>query len=565
MGRFALNRGFSFQCALVGVLALMQLAGCARPRPQVASTAGGPYAQTKLPQVERLPADNSSVQLTSAQQTPSIIPNQPPSGDPMVRFAVAEQQKNRPDENLPVPLPATPPDSQSSANPARPDPLGAKTTDDPIGYPLTLGDAVDLAFRLQPRLRVYLESIRQAQGLSDIAFAPFLPTVGGGYSVGGFGINAGGIPVSAGGSGFNILPPGFAIPVGLDIHTNYELAELKMQWLICDFGRRMGRYNASKLAIDIHQLQADRAYQTVANETALAYYNVLRAQALLRVAQESVLRDEDERDVAQKFVKGGVIEREKLLRAEVKLAESQRLNDMSDEGVAVAFAALNLAIGQQFDTPIQVVEPADVPEFNWSLSDCLQTAINRRREFQVARRTVQVAQEGSKVARADFAPRVVGEGALFDLQQGNPTGHVDVALGFIKLEWAFFEGGKRVAERNIADSKVSEAMAQTQSIADTIAFQVNETYRRMSTARLGIQRARPAVEQAQENYRLVRARAEHGDATPSEITDAETALTRAQQNYLNSIYDYLSAIAKLDYATGASPVRSYMAPPRPNS
>ncbi len=556
MSQLAFNRVFSIRCALVCMLAAMQLAGCARSRPQVASHVGSPYDQAKPPVVERLPADTSAVQLASAQQPTSILPNQLPSGDAMVRFAVAEQQKHRQDENLPIPLPAAPPDSQSSTNSAPSGPLNATTADDPTGYPLTLGDAVGLAFQRQPRLRVYLESIRQAQGLSDVAFAPFLPTVGGGYSVGGFGINAGGIPVMAGGSGYNILPPGFAIPVGLDIHTNYELAELKMQWLICDFGRRMGRFNASKLAIDIHQLQADRAYQTVANETTLAYYNVLRAQALLRVAQESVLRDEDERDVAQKLAKGGVIEREKLLRAEVKLAETQRLKDLSDEGLAVAFAALNLAIGQQFDAPIQVVEPADIPEFNWSLPDCLQTAINRRREFQVARRTIQVAQEGTKVAKADFAPRVVGEGALFDLQQGNPTGHVDVALGFIKLEWAFFEGGKRVAERNIADSKVREAMAQTQSIADTIAFQVNETYRRMATARLGIQRARPAVEQSQENYRLVRARAEQGDATPSEITDAETALTRAQQNYLNSIYDYLSAIAKLDYATGASPVRS---------
>jgi outer membrane protein TolC len=87
----------------------------------------------------------------------------------------------------------------------------------------------------------------------------------------------------------------------------------------------------------------------------------------------------------------------------------------------------------------------------------------------------------------------------------------------------------------------------------------------MTTARLGIQRARPAVEQAQENYRLVRARAIQGDATPSEITDAETALTRAQQNYLNSIYDYLTAIAKLDYSMGVQPARTYAGPVQSNS
>ena len=458
----------------------------------------------------------------------------------------------QPSEPLPTPLPPTEPAETSAAEPSP-----TQLQEVPAGQFLTLPEAIALGFRRQPRLRVYLEGIQQAQGLSDVAFAPFLPSVGAGYSVGGYDLNVGGQPLQLGGQpGFTVLPPGFALPVGLNIHTNYELAELKMQWLICDFGRRMSRYNATKLFIEIRRLQTDRAYQTVANEIALAYYTVLRSQALLRVAEESVLRDEDERDVAQKLAKGGVIEREKVLRAEVKLAESRRLKDAAEEGVAVAHAALNLAIGQQFDAPVQVVEPPQIPDFNVSLSYCLQLAIAQRREFLVARRTIQVAQEGSKTARADFAPKIVGEGALFDLQQGTPSGHADIALGFIKLEWACFEGGKRVAEQRISDSKIREAMAQTQSIADTIAFQVNETYRRTTTARLGILRSRPAVEQAKENYRLVRALALQGDATPSEITDAETALTRAEQNYSNSVYDYLSAISKLDYAIGIPPNRT---------
>jgi starch phosphorylase len=43
----------------------------------------------------------------------------------------------------------------------------------------------------------------------------------------------------------------------------------------------------------------------------------------------------------------------------------------------------------------------------------------------------------------------------------------------------------------------------------------------------------PAVTQAEENYRLVRARAKLGDATSAEITDAESTLTHAQQGFRN--------------------------------
>src|SRR5262249_47771416 len=50
---------------------------------------------------------------------------------------------------------------------------GSGVTSEP-GQPLTLAEAIDTAFRQQPRLRVYLESIEQAWRGEDIAFAPFL-------------------------------------------------------------------------------------------------------------------------------------------------------------------------------------------------------------------------------------------------------------------------------------------------------------------------------------------------------------------------------------------------------
>ena len=73
------------------------------------------------------------------------------------------------------------------------------------------------------------------------------------------------------------------------------------------------------------------------------------------------------------------------------------------------------------------------------------------------------------------------------------------------------------------------------------------------------------MEQAREAYRLLRARAAKGDATPTEVTEAETALTRAEQDYLNSTYDYLSAFSRLNFAIGLPPVPPdappVMAPP----
>jgi outer membrane protein len=436
-------------------------------------------------------------------------------------------------------------------------------TDSPAAcQPLPLPEAIATAFRLQPRLRVFLETVQQARGTETIAAAPFYPAAVVGYSVGGFDLNAGGVNALVGSpAAFNFIPALGSVPIGFDVRTGYELAELKVAWLITDFGKRLGRYRQAELGVDIAQLQTDRAFQTVANEVEVAYYQVLRVRALQRIAREAVRRAEDDLEVAKKLARGGVVEREKVLRAEVQVAQTRRALDQTDAAVGVAVAALNLAIGFNVSCPTEIVPTSDIPEMNLSLCDCLQQAVDRRREFQVARRGVQVAQEGGRVARADFAPKIVAEGSLLDFQQSAPRAHADLALGLIKLEWGVFEGGKRVGELRISDSKVRSAVAQAESISDTIAFQVTEAYRLLVAARSGIDRSRPAVEQSEENYRLVVARARQGDATPSDVIDAETALTRAQQDHLNSIHDYLIAFSRLQFAMGVSPTPATLGGP----
>ncbi len=419
---------------------------------------------------------------------------------------------------------------------------------------LSLPSAIDLAFRMQPKLRVVLESIQQARAKEDIAFSAFLPLLTAGYSVGKFDENVGGPGTPVAGTPYTFLAPGGVLPVGLDVQPDYTLAEMKLQWLVCDFGRRMGHYNQAGLAADIAELQTERAYQTIANEVATAFYQVLRVRSLHRIATESVRRAADDVDVAEKLAKGGVIEREKLLRAKVALAQAQRLLDAAEEGEAIAVAALNLAIGLNASSSTEVVNTTDIPPFTMSLADCLQSAVNCRREFQVARKSVAVAQEGSRAARADFAPKIVAEGDLLRFDQTNAGGHAGLGVGFIKLDWGLFEGGRRVAELNEECSRIREAMAQTDSIADTIAFEVNQSYRQLITARKGIELSRPAVEQTLETYRLVVARARQGDATPAELTDAQAAVTRAQQDYFNAIYDYLTVLARLEYAMGTAPI-----------
>ncbi len=490
---------------------------------------------------------------------------------PAVAVQPGQATEARTDNARSTPLPPALVEPPRRVDPDRPSPPAMSLPSDSdeaaldaiaaTGKPLTLPEAIDLAFRSQPRLRAQVESVSQAQAQGQIVFSTFLPTVAAHYDTGVFSLGAGGIPVQVGRPlNFSFLPALGAVPIGLNLGTSFELAELKVQWLLLDFGRRLGLYEQARLAADIAELQTERAHQTVANEVAVAYYNVLRSQALRRTAQDALRRTEDELADARKREREGVIEREVVLRSEVQTAEYRQEFHAATEAEFVALAGLNLAIGLKCNQPLRVVDPTEIPPLAPSLADCLQAAVRQRREFYVVQRTVEVAVQGGRIARAQFAPKVVADGTLLDLQQQQLNGHVDLRVGLIRLEWTLFEGGRRIAAARVADSNVRQAMAQAESIVDNIAYQVNEAYRNAVTAWVSIDDARPAVDQATENYRLVRLRLREGAAIPSEIADAQASLTRAQQNYLNARYGYLIAMDRLAYAMGVGQTPMPQAP-----
>ncbi|MFN5330749.1 MAG: TolC family protein [Planctomycetota bacterium] len=427
---------------------------------------------------------------------------------------------------------------------------------------MTLDSALAEAFRIQPRLKAQLESIEQARQGENIAFAPFLPVVSAGYSVGAYGVSVGGvgIPVPGGGN-FNYLPSGGSIPIGFNFSTGYDLAEFRIQWLVTDFGRRLGRFRQAEIGADIARLQAARAYQTVTQEVSMAYFQVLRAQAMAKIAEESVRRCREEEALAEKLALRQAIERENVLRAKVQLSAAQKLLDSAQAAEQIARASLNLAIGLRVSDTTAVEPITELPAFNESLAACLEGAVNSRQEFTVARRTIDSAREGKGIARADFAPRVIADGFYLDYHQAKPGGYVDIPIGSIKLEWGLFEGGRRVAELRVADSKIRSAVAQAESLSDSIAFQVNEAYRLLVASRRAIERCKAPVEQTAETYRIVKARSRVGDATTTELIDAETAMTRAEQEYQAALFDYLASLAKLNYAMGTAPGLMTAQPP----
>jgi outer membrane protein TolC len=133
---------------------------------------------------------------------------------------------------------------------------------------------------------------------------------------------------------------------------------------------------------------------------------------------------------------------------------------------------------------------------------------------------------------------VDGSSILSGLQAGAGL-HIDVPL---------YTGGRREGTLFAADAEIRRAIADARSVLDEVTLQVTLAYVAATTARRRIERDYPAIVEANENLRLVRNRYRNGHATPTDIVDAEVALTGSQQRLISANYEYLEALVGLDYA-----------------
>jgi outer membrane protein TolC len=405
----------------------------------------------------------------------------------------------------------------------------------------SLADAIAFAQHHSPRLQSARAAIERSSGQEKVAFGSFLPqiTLGTDY-----------------GTTSNSLSPGYPIFTGsiratsaTGTHSYYQEA-LELIWTIYDFGRRSGRYRQATALKKITEIQLVRADQTVQFDVAIAYLNILLARASLLVQEEAIRQAESTLKDAHALLAGGVATPDNLLRAEVHLSESRDAYVNAQEAKLVATSQLNNVMGRNAALPLKVYDlKLPSPKARPSLAESLEIAANQRPEVSFARQAVVAAQENLVTARAAFYPtieirassgRVDGERVVPGWQQG----------AGLHLILPLFTGGQRRGELRTAKADVAAAVADAQTILDRISLEVSQAFFSETAARRRFELSRTAVAEARENLRIVRVKYRNSDATPTDIVDAETSLTRAQQRYNSALYAYLASLAGLDYAMG---------------
>jgi outer membrane protein TolC len=410
---------------------------------------------------------------------------------------------------------------------------------------LTLEAAKSLALRLNPSLGQSLAAVDAAAGNEEIAYSGFLPTLQGNYSYQAFSSQTGFSGTPAGGR-FPVLPVrGFGPGT-----QEFNVAELQLRWVVYQFGRQVAKHGQSILREEIARLQADRARQSVHFDVSEAYFRALEARSSLVIAEQALTSAEAVLGDARNQERRGALTAEDVLRAEVQVAEVRQFLTRARSAVRVTVAGLNRAIGLDVSAPTEVADRKEERPVSLTLEDSLGLALANRREIAVVRKGIADAELDVKIAKADYLPTLSIQSAFSDVS-GTAVQNARVLAGGAFATLDVYTGGKRRGQLHAARARVWSATAQAKQVVDGVAYEVHYAHTAVDDARERVAQARTTVAQARENLRLVDNRYRTGDAQPTDVIDAQTTRTRAEQSLSAALYQYQTAVARLEYAVGA--------------
>ncbi|MDD5724268.1 MAG: TolC family protein [Syntrophales bacterium] len=412
---------------------------------------------------------------------------------------------------------------------------------------LTLQDSIDLALKQSVIIHSAREGVTGAEASRKEALTGFLPKFSTSYNY----IRYNEAPYS---TIYGFPSPTSRTVVTAGTQDNYTWA-LEARQPIFAGGGILANYEASRLGVSAAQMEERGAVLDIVREVKIAYFNVIKAEKLLVVAQQSVKQLEAHRDMAQGFFDVGMIPRNDLLHAGVQLANGQQLLVRSENGLELARAKLNTVLRREIDAPVKVEDIFAYKPFEKSPGECQKIALENRPEIKAYALKVEQAKKIVNQAKSEFFPNVslVGNYSRFGDTpgvSGNDFRDQESWYLMAVANWNFWEWGRTKNRVDVIRSRENQIKDALTNAKDMITLEVRNAYLLLHEAEQQIFVSQKAIEQAEENFRITQERYREQAATSTDVLDAQTLLTRAKSDHTNALGDYHISHANLERSMG---------------
>jgi outer membrane protein len=333
---------------------------------------------------------------------------------------------------------------------------------------------------------------------------------------------------------------------------------LSVNQLVTDFGRTHELVKSSSEHAQSQEENVVTTREDILLQVDQAYYGVLRAKAVLAVAEETVKSRQVVSDQVTELEKNKIKSGLDVSFANVNLSQSQLLLIQAQNDLQASFAQLAVALGysdqrtfQLSDQPLPPAPPSDV-------APLIQQALRDRPELIGQRFAVQSAQSYTTAQRDLWFPTVsaVGVAGLVPVVAAGGLGPTTLpapryaAAGF-NVNIPIFNGHQFGALRAEANF---QAQAQNQYLRDLQNRIVRDVQTAWLNAVSGFQRlsvTEQLLSEANEALDLAGSRYKLGLSSIVELSQAQLNQTQAQIDEITAKYDYATQISALNFQLGA--------------
>lgn len=332
---------------------------------------------------------------------------------------------------------------------------------------------------------------------------------------------------------------------------DFHSLSLSVQHILYDFSGNASRYEASRAVLKTKELDTARIRNIVALDFSLIYFDMLETEKLTSVAEREVQRLESHLKDARHLHDSGVITKNDLLQAEVKLSDARQKALSLKNMRAIHASRLNNALARPIKTDVHII---DIQENQAAISyngveRAWDIALKQRPEMVIVDETMRAFNLEEKTKESEYYPKLFVRGSydFTDNQYQVHEGNWALTLG---MGINIFSGGSTKAGMLKIENQKLQLLEQKAKLEDGIRLEVERYYLDMENARERIKVTKDAAGQADENLRINRVKYKEGVGTATDVLDAVSLLSVADTNYHRAVYDLKRAEASLLYALG---------------
>jgi outer membrane protein len=321
--------------------------------------------------------------------------------------------------------------------------------------------------------------------------------------------------------------------------------------LVTDFGRTHQLVKSSKLHAQAQEenIVASRADVLLVADT--AYFNALKAQAVLQVAEETVKDRKLVSDQITELQKNKLRSGLDVTFANVNLAQAQLLLVQAQNDLQASFADLSAALGLADQKDFHLVEQPvpDAPPAE--LTTLIAQAMRNRPEIIGLHLDVSSAQSYATAERDLWLPTISATGVAGLTPYREDTLSPRYAAAGFNVNIPIFNGRQFNALHAEAKAQASAQEQNLRDLQNNIVRDVrkawlnaNSGYQRLSLTQQLLDQANQALDLAQQRYKL-------GLSSIIELSQAQLNQTQAQISQASAKYDYAAEISSLNFTLGS--------------